>query len=81
VLAGAVAETAPAAGAVVCFDASCAAVSWAAAAAAAPVAATAETVTRPVTTVSRRTARSRAWGVWLRAYLERVTVCILRAGR
>jgi hypothetical protein len=43
-----------------CFAASRCCVSFAAAAAATPVAARAEAVTRPVATVSRRTARSRA---------------------
>jgi hypothetical protein len=46
-----------------CWAASRFPVSCAAAAAATPVAATADTVTRPVMTVRRRTARSRACGV------------------
>ncbi len=47
-------------------------VSCAAAATAAPVAATADTVTSPVATPSRRTARSRDWGVHL-PLAERIT--------
>jgi hypothetical protein len=56
----AVAAAAPASVRCACLAASRCWVSWAAAAAAAPVAATADTVTRPVATVMRRTDRSRA---------------------
>jgi hypothetical protein len=56
-----------------CLAASRCSVSRAAAAAATPVAATAVTVTRPVATVIRRTARSRAWGVSRARLVARVT--------